>query len=105
MFVTEEAFVVFKYMNYAGYESQRASTHNAGWYAVQIESLRVVQCAQTYGFATYTMRCSEEMRWPLQRSVQLPLTSEVQHMETVLIVLVVLFLLGGGGWGYSRWRG
>jgi hypothetical protein len=21
-----------------------------------------------------------------------------------LIVLVVLFLLGGGGWGYSRWR-
>jgi hypothetical protein len=26
-------------------------------------------------------------------------------METVLIVLVVLFLLGGGGWGYSRWRG
>jgi high-affinity Fe2+/Pb2+ permease len=26
------------------------------------------------------------------------------NMETVLIVLVVLFLLGGGGWGYSRWR-
>jgi len=26
-------------------------------------------------------------------------------METVLIVLVVLFVLGGGGWGYSRWRG
>ena len=26
-------------------------------------------------------------------------------METVLIVLLVLFLLGGGGWGYSRWRG
>jgi len=25
-------------------------------------------------------------------------------METVLIVLVVLFLVGGGGWGYSRWR-
>ena len=25
-------------------------------------------------------------------------------METVLIVLVVLFLLGGGGWGFSRWR-
>jgi hypothetical protein len=25
-------------------------------------------------------------------------------METVLIVLLVLFLLGGGGWGYSRWR-
>jgi hypothetical protein len=27
------------------------------------------------------------------------------QMETVLIVLVVLFLLGGGGWGYRRWRG
>jgi hypothetical protein len=26
------------------------------------------------------------------------------NMETVLIVLLVLFLLGGGGWGYSRWR-
>jgi hypothetical protein len=26
------------------------------------------------------------------------------NMETILIVLVVLFLLGGGGWGYSRWR-
>jgi hypothetical protein len=28
-----------------------------------------------------------------------------QNMETLLIVLVVLFLIGGGGWGYSRWRG
>jgi len=27
------------------------------------------------------------------------------NMETVLIVLLVLFLLGGGGWGYRRWRG
>jgi hypothetical protein len=25
-------------------------------------------------------------------------------METVLIVLLVLFLIGGGGWGYRRWR-
>ncbi len=25
-------------------------------------------------------------------------------METIVIVLLVLFLLGGGGWGYSRWR-
>jgi hypothetical protein len=30
---------------------------------------------------------------------------ELPHMETVLIVLLVVFLLGGGGWGYSRWRG
>jgi hypothetical protein len=27
-----------------------------------------------------------------------------KHMETLLIVLVVLFVLGGGGWGYRRWR-
>jgi len=26
-------------------------------------------------------------------------------MSTLLIVLLVLFVLGGGGWGYSRWRG
>jgi hypothetical protein len=26
-------------------------------------------------------------------------------METVLIVLVVLFVFGGGFWGFSRWRG
>ena len=26
------------------------------------------------------------------------------HMETILIIVLVLFLLGGGGWGYSRWR-
>ena len=26
------------------------------------------------------------------------------QMDTLLIVLLVLFLLGGGGWGYSRWR-
>jgi hypothetical protein len=25
-------------------------------------------------------------------------------METVLIVLLLVFLLGGGGWGYRRWR-
>jgi hypothetical protein len=27
------------------------------------------------------------------------------EMTTLLIVLLVLFVLGGGGWGYSRWRG
>ena len=26
------------------------------------------------------------------------------NMETLLIILLVLFLVGGGGWGYSRWR-
>ena len=27
-----------------------------------------------------------------------------ENMGTLLIVLLVLFVLGGGGWGYSRWR-
>jgi hypothetical protein len=32
--------------------------------------------------------------------------SQVRYtMQSLLIVLLVLFLLGGGGWGYSRWRG
>jgi len=26
-------------------------------------------------------------------------------VTTILIVLLVLFLLGSGGWGYSRFRG
>jgi hypothetical protein len=25
--------------------------------------------------------------------------------NTLLIVLLVIFVLGGGGWGYSRYRG
>jgi hypothetical protein len=33
---------------------------------------------------------------------RLPLTWEIQ-METIIVLLVV-FLMGGGGWGYSRWR-
>src|ERR1035438_3228635 len=37
----------------------------------------------------------------------LPRTDEGRdkNMMTILIVLLVLFVLGGGGWGYSRWRG
>jgi hypothetical protein len=27
-----------------------------------------------------------------------------KQMTTILIVLLVLFVLGGGGWGYSRYR-
>jgi hypothetical protein len=43
--------------------------------------IKVVQCAQTYVFATYSIRGSEEMRWPLQRSVQIPLKSEAQQWK------------------------
>ena len=50
------------------------------------------------------MVCSEEVRLCLQSPVRS--FSQVRHnMSTILIVLLVLFLLGGGGWGYSRWRG
>ena len=34
---------------------------------------------------------------------RLPLLIE-DVMSTLLIVLLVLFVLGGGGWGYSRYR-
>jgi len=27
-----------------------------------------------------------------------------KDMETILIVVLILFLFGGGSWGYSRWR-
>jgi hypothetical protein len=40
--------------------------------------MKVVQCAQTYVCATYSITGSEEMRWPSQRSVQLPLLT-VRH--------------------------
>jgi hypothetical protein len=30
-------------------------------------------------------------------------SSPEEDMSTILIVLLVLFVLGGGGWGYSRW--
>jgi hypothetical protein len=49
------------------------TNHSAHLFTIQdgasykIESPRVVQCAQTYVLATYTMRCSEEMRWPLHK--------------------------------------
>ena len=64
----------------------------------------MIQYDQTYVFAPSIMLCSEEIGRLLQRSAQLSSTSEY-NMETLLIVLLVLFLLGGGGWGYSRWRG
>jgi hypothetical protein len=33
------------------------------------------------------------------------LTAKEVAMSTLLVILLVLFVLGGGGWGYSRWRG
>jgi hypothetical protein len=47
-------------------------------------------CSHTFGFGTQAA-----VYWAEKRC----------EMSTLLIVLLVLFLLGGGGWGYSRWRG
>jgi hypothetical protein len=71
---------------------------------ITIESLKVVQCAQTSSLATSMMLRSGVVRRPLQGSVSC-LAQMRYNMSTILIVLLVLFLLGGGGWGYSRWRG
>jgi hypothetical protein len=86
------------------YESRLGSAHNPTGGAVQIDRFRVVQCDQTSVFASSNILHSEEVRRPLQRPVSFPLQVR-DNMETLLIVLVVLFLLGGGDWGYSRWRG
>ena len=40
----------------------------------------------------------------VQPALRLKRRGEVRDMETLLIVLVVLFVLGGGGWGYRRYR-
>jgi len=69
-----------------------------------IESLKVVQCDQTPSLATSMTLRSGAVRRLLQGSVSC-LAQMRYKMSTILIVLVVLFLLGGGGWGYSRWRG
>jgi hypothetical protein len=61
----------------------------------------VFPCEQITILVSLIMLPAEEVR----RDNHLPLTSDEKHMETILIVLLVVFLLGGGGWGYTRWRG
>jgi hypothetical protein len=67
-------------------------------------TLNVSQFDQTVVLAASMIGNSKEARRTLQTD---PASSYKRgyKMETVLIVLVVLFLIGGGGWGYSRWRG
>ncbi len=77
------------------YGSQRESNHNPAWRAVRIERLKWSNVLRHTVFATYTMRCSEEMRWPLQRPVQLPLTSEVQYGNRIDCSFGAVF---------ARWR-
>ena len=66
-------------------------------------TLKVLQFDQTSALATSIVVRSEEVT-PLQEAVQLPLQVRY-NVETVLIVLLVLFLLASGGWGYRRYRG
>ena len=40
----------------------------------------------------------------LQQAVLQLLLRGDQDMSTLLIVLILSFVLGGGLWGYSRWR-
>jgi flagellar basal body-associated protein FliL len=47
---------------------------------------------------------SEEVRRLLKTVDQASSDKRGHNMVTVLIVLLVLFLVGGGGWGYTRWR-
>ena len=63
----------------------------------------MAQCDQTNVWTTHRIVCREEVGPSLQGQSASSCEGGY-NMETILIVLVVLFLLGGGGWGYSRWR-
>ena len=56
----------------------------------------MVQCDQTSAFASSIMLPSEEVRRPLHRPVQLPLTREVQHGNRIDCSFGGIF---------ARWRG
>jgi hypothetical protein len=66
--------------------------------------LKVVKCEQTSILETFMMLLVKECddRYKGQFSFLLQVR---YNMETIAIVVLVLFLIGGGGWGYSRWRG
>jgi len=67
--------------------------------------VQVFQCDQTSAFASPIILRSEEVRRRLQGHPQLPHYKRRYKMETIWIALVVLLLLSGGSWGYSRRRG
>jgi hypothetical protein len=66
--------------------------------------LKVSLCVQISALVSLNMATSGEVRRTLLRMRE-PAFSDLggSKMETLLIVLLVVFLLGGG-WGYSRWR-
>jgi hypothetical protein len=89
-------------------ECGRPANHNKNHFTTQrargtCRTITVVQCDQTSFLATSMMLLvtKRDDRYKGKSSF---LSQMRYNMETVLIVLVVLFLLGGGGWGYSRWR-
>jgi hypothetical protein len=59
-------------------------------------ALKVVQCDQTSVLAASMTLISEEVRRPLQRPVQLPPSSEVQHVDHIDCSV---------GGVFARWRG
>jgi hypothetical protein len=58
--------------------------------------IKVVQSAQTHVFATYSIKGSEEMRWPSQRPVQLHLKVRRNNGNRIDCSCGVVF---------ARWRG
>ena len=50
------------------------------------------------------MLFSEEVKMTVKTVDQASSDKRGYNMETILIILLVLFLVGGGGWGYTRWR-
>jgi hypothetical protein len=66
--------------------------------------LKVYRCGQISAFVSLRMVPEgNQFDSSVDESSRLPLTRGL-HMETILIVVLIVFLLGGGGWGYSRWR-
>src|SRR5208282_175359 len=71
------------------------SAHNPAWRAVQIERSRWSNVTRHPSSSLLYLLHSEEVGRPLQRPVQLPLTSEVQHGNRIDCSLGAVF---------ARWR-
>ena len=65
---------------------------------------QVVQFDQTFTLAASIVVRSEEVRHRYKRQSSFLLQVRY-NVETVLTVLLVLFLLASGSWGYRRYRG
>jgi hypothetical protein len=82
--------------------------HSTFWssdstYATVLSSLSLYKPKEAVGNdSLFRATSSGTQRARIELRIDNPNKGET--METILIVLLVLFLIGGGGWGYSRWR-